>query len=218
MSEFSGVRFESSLKQVRDWLWMFPANRSGKRTFSWWLNTFPEPVLIDCPELSEEVISDLQTLAKGSNPRILLTNRDAHGDVNLLNKKFGWPVVVQEQESYLLPAIDDLETFSDELIISSGLRLFWTPGPSPGSAVVYAPEPFNVLFCGRLLTPVAKDQIAPVRTRNTFHWTMQKQSLNKLCLWLPSKSNPSLASGERLELIGDDKLLGWSAWQQGKVD
>ncbi len=214
MSRLSSLVFESSLEQITEWLWMFPSKRGSQENVSWWLNSHPEPVLIDCPEINVEVINDLKKLSKGLSPKILLTNRDSHGMVTQLNKELGWPVLIQEQEAYLLPAIKNLESFGDEFVTSSKLRVFWTPGPTPGSCVVYAPDPWNVLFCGRLLSPVAKDQISSVRTRRTFHWTIQQKSLEKLSLLFSSKHRPLLASGEKSHLLGDQKLLPWDAWQK----
>ena len=85
---------------------------------------------------------------------MLLTNREGHGRVRRLQQRLGWPVLVQEQEAYLLPGVDPLETFAEEHRTAAGLRLLWTPGPTPGSCVVHAPAPWNVLFCGRLLVPL----------------------------------------------------------------
>ncbi len=217
MSRFSSVDFSSSIKEVRDWLWMIPSQKGSLGTVSWWLDCGSEPVLIDCPEISVDLINDLKKLSEGSLPRIVLTNRNSHGNVSLLNKELGWPVLIQEQESYLLPEIRPLESFSEEAKMSSGLRVLWTPGPTPGSCVVYAPPPWNVLFCGRLLIPVAKDQISSVRTRMTFHWTMQKNSLKKLRQWIPSDPLLMLASGQGLHSVGRENLVPWKAWDSSEI-
>ncbi len=214
MSRFSLVDFDSSLIQIRDWLWMFPPKNKSEGTVSWWLNCKPSPVLIDCPEITKDVIHDLKKLANGLTPKILLTNRDAHGKVSQLNKELGWPVLLQEQEAYLLPGIENIQSFEEEFVTSSGLRLLWTPGPTPGSCVVYAPEPWNVLFCGRLLIPVAKDQMASVRTRRTFHWDFQKKSVEKILSWIPSDHLPLLASGRSSPFLDGEKLLPWDAWDK----
>ena len=180
---------------------------------AWFLWIDNAPVLIDCPQISEEVINDLKELSRGFCPKVLLTNRNSHQEASILNKKLGWDLIVQEQEAYLLPNVNNLETFSDELTISSGIRILWTPGPTPGSCVLYAPAPWNVLFCGRLLIPLSNSQIAPKRSRTTFHWTMQQESLLKLRNWLPLDHLPLLASGQDLELLNNEKLLPWIAWQ-----
>ncbi len=119
MSRFPLVVFESSLIQIRDWLWMFPSGKGSEGNVSWWLDCTPEPVLIDCPDLTDEVINDLKKLSKGFSPKILLTNRNSHGKVFELSKELGWPVLIQEQEAYLLPSINNLESFRDEVVTSS---------------------------------------------------------------------------------------------------
>lgn len=179
---------------------------------SWFLSLANAPVLVDCPKVTEEVINDLKELSGGICPNVVLTNRDAHHDASILNRKLGWPLIVQEQEAYLLPHVENLVTFSEELILSSGARILWTPGPTPGSCVLHVPPPWNVLFCGRLLTPVARDEIRAIRSRSTFHWTNQQNSLIKLRAWLPSNAMPSLASGDSLPLLGKEQLLPWRAW------
>ena len=52
----------------------------------------------------------LKKLAEDSAPKIILTNRDSHGTVTFLHKEFGWPVLIQEQESYLLPQLKKKKT------------------------------------------------------------------------------------------------------------
>ncbi len=180
---------------------------------SWFLSLDNAPILIDCPKVTEEVINDLKELSGGICPNVVLTNRDAHHDASIINRKLDWPLIVQEQEAYLLPHVENLVTFSEELILSSGVRILWTPGPTPGSCVLHVPPPWNVLFCGRLLTPGSKDQISPIRTRSTFHWTMYQESLLKLRNWLPREQSPLLASGQKLHLLNDEKLLPWIAWK-----
>ena len=198
------------MKQVRDGIWVFPPT-GPNGVVSWWLDCHPVPVLIDCPEVTPEVINDLKKLARGSSPEIILTSRTSHGKISLLNKELGWPVLIQEQESYLLPDIKDLLTFSDELTTNSGIRVLWTPGPTPGSCIAYASYPWNVVFCGRLLIPVAKNQMNFVRTRMTFHWTMHKNSIKKLREWLPPDPSLSLASSEGLHLLDEGALPSWDS-------
>ena len=191
---------------------MFPSNKECRGGTAWWLGCDSEVLLVDCPPLHTSSIETLQKLASGRKGRILLTNRDSHCRVNELQDLLGWPVLLQEQEAYLLPGVSQLERFGEELSLSSGLRLLWTPGPTPGSCIAYAPEPWNVLFCGRLLIPVKKDQLAPLRNQRTFHWLRQQKSLEKLRRWLPAKARPSLASGAGLGALGDARLVAWDAW------
>ena len=200
--------------QIRSDLWLFPPNRDCRGGSSWWLDADPEPVLIDCPPLTDATLDALRAMARGRCARILLTSREGHGRLRRLQGHLPWPVLVQEQEAYLLPGVQQLETFSEETSTVSGLRLLWTPGPTPGHAVVHAPGPVNVLFCGRLLVPVAKDQLAPIQHRRTFHWPRQQRSLQRLRLWLPSEARPALASGAALGALNGGHLAPFSSWNQ----
>ena len=154
--------------------------------------------MIDCPPLTQSTITALKDLAGTRQPRILLTSREGHGRLRRLQEQLDWPVLVQEQEAYLLPNVEPLECFKDEHTTASGLRLLWTPGPTPGSAVVLAPAPVELLFCGRLLTPLAPGCLGPLRHGRTFHWPRQLASLAKLRSWIPPESSPQLASGAAL--------------------
>ncbi len=211
MSTFSSEDFVSSVKQIRNGIWAFPPKKDSKGVVSWWLHSHPVPVLIDCPEVTSEVIKDLKKLAGGASPEVILTSRNSHGDINLLSKELGWPVFIQEQEAYLLPEIKNISSFSDELITKSGLRVLWTPGPTPGSCIAYASSPWNVVFCGRLLIPVAKNKMDSVRTRMTFHWSLQQSSIEKLRKWLPSEPRLSLASSAGFHFIEGGDLVSWDS-------
>ncbi|HJL68593.1 MAG TPA: MBL fold metallo-hydrolase, partial [Prochlorococcaceae cyanobacterium Gl_MAG_24] len=166
-------------QRLREGLWVFPPNRDCNGGTAWWLGCEPEPVLIDCPPLTKATIGALEQLSLGRQARILLTSREGHGRVRALQDALGWPVLVQEQEAYLLPGLTSLDSFAEEHTTVAGMRLLWTSGPTPGSCVVFAPHPWNVLFCGRLLIPVAFRQLAPLKDRRTFHWPRQLKSLEK---------------------------------------
>ncbi len=210
MSRFPSDHLESSVRKLREGIFVFPP-KDPKGVVSWWLDSHPAPVLIDCPELSTKVINDLKKLSGKSAPEIILTNRNSHGEISLLCKELGWPVIIQEQESYLLPDIETLHTFEEEFTTTAGLQVIWTPGPTPGSCIAYASSPWNVLFCGRLLIPVAKKQMDFVRTRMTFHWTMQQKSIKKLRECIPLDPPLLLASSENYHLLGEDDLLSWDS-------
>ena len=198
-------------QQLRDDLWLFPPNRDCQGGSSWWLAAEPEPVLIDCPPLTEATLTALRELAGDRTPRILLTSREGHGRLRRLQERFGWPVLVQEQEAYLLPNVAPLNTFAEEHSTSSGLRLLWTPGPTPGSCVVHAPSA-DLLFCGRLLTPFGPGQLGPMRHGRTFHWPRQLASLERLRGWLPPEARPVLASGAGLGALRGERLVPFSGW------
>lgn len=201
-------------QRLREGLWVFPPNRDCNGGTAWWLGSEPEPVLIDCPPLTKATIGALEQLSLGRQARILLTSREGHGRVRALQDALGWPVLVQEQEAYLLPGLTSLDSFAEEHTTVAGMRLLWTSGPTPGSCVVFAPHPWNVLFCGRLLIPVAFRQLAPLKDRRTFHWPRQLKSLEKLRQWIPSDVRPVLASGAALGLLRGQKIAPWEAWQE----
>ncbi|MFL0728605.1 MAG: MBL fold metallo-hydrolase [Prochlorococcus sp.] len=201
-------------QRLREGLWVFPPNRDCNGGTAWWLGSEPEPVLIDCPPLTTATFEVLKQLCSGRTARILLTSREGHGRVRALQDALGWPVLVQEQEAYLLPGLTSLDSFVDQHTTVAGLRLLWTPGPTPGSCVVFAPHPWNVLFCGRLLIPVAFRQLAPLQSRRTFHWSRQRQSLEKMRQWIPANARPALASGAPLGAFRGQGLAPWEAWPE----
>ncbi len=182
-------------RQVRPGLWLFAPNRDSQGGSSWLVEAEgPHPaLLIDCPALTE---ANLTALA--GQPRdglIVLTGREGHGRCRRLQERLGWPVWVQEQEAYLLPGVQPLQAWGAEQELADG-RLLWTPGPTPGSAVLHlCRHGLDLLFCGRLLLPVAPERLAPLRTARTFHWPRQLASLERLRAWLPSGSPQWIASG-----------------------
>ena len=200
-------------QQLRQDLWLFPPNRDCQGGSAWWLELDPEPVLIDCPPLTQATLTALKDLAGERLPRILLTSREGHGRLRRLQERFGWPVLVQEQEAYLLPNVDPLQTFADDHTTVSGLRLLWTPGATPGSCVIHAPVA-DLLFCGRLLTPLGPGQLGPLRHGRTFHWPRQLASLDRLRAWLPPEARPALASGAGLGALRGERLVPFSGWVQ----
>ena len=183
--------------RINKTLWVFPSRNPSTELTSWWIDFDDEPILIDCPEMDEALKGDLQKLAAGRSPKIILTGRDAHTNFKKLRGFFDWHTIVHEQEAYLLPGLEGIQTFSNEFTTDSGLKVLWTPGPSPGSCIAYAPAPTNVLFSGRLLIPVGINQLAALRTKRTFHWSMQQKSLAKMRDWLPSNSLPNPKNRDR---------------------
>ena len=199
-------------QQLRDDLWLFPPNRDCQGGSSWWLEADPEPVLIDCPPLTEATLTALCRLAGSRTPRILLTSREGHGRLRRLQERLGWPVLVQEQEAYLLPNVQPIDTFAEEHRTAGGLLLLWTPGPTPGSCVIHAPAA-DLLFCGRLLTPLQRGRLGPLRHGRTFHWLRQLRSLDDLRDWLPPEASPDLASGAGLGALRGERLVPFNGWE-----
>ena len=198
-------------QQVRDDLWLFAPNRDSAGGSAWWLAQ-PGPdgsrgLLIDCPALTEANLRFLQERGPGW---IVLTGREGHGRTRRLQEAIGWPVLMQEQESYLLPGLQRLHTFVAEHTLSPEVRLLWTPGPTPGACVLLAggDHPADaLLFCGRLLSPLAPGLLGPLRTSRSFHWGRWLRSLKGLRGWLPPDAPGWLASGAGLGALRGEKLV-----------
>lgn len=168
-------------------------------------------LLIDCPASSDVNLAWLSQRREAGG-YLVLTGRQGHGDspgeLRRWQRLLGWPVVVQEQESYLLPGVERLQPFGDALTLVPGVRLLWTPGPTPGACVLHVQRPaFDGLFCGRLLVPVAAGAVAPLRTPATFHWPRQLASVERLLGWLAPPSPRWIATGAGLGALRGDALV-----------
>lgn len=202
--------------EVLPGLWLFAPNRDTQGGSAWWVETATLALLIDCPALSEANLSFLKarTARRGAagnlpEPRIVLTSRLGHGRCRRWQEALGWHVLVQEQEAYLLPGVERLETFADDHRIAGEGRLLWTPGPTPGASVLHICQRFGMdgLFCGRLLIPVGPGRLEPLISRQTFHAPRLLQSVERLRSWLPSGSPQWIASGAGLGALRGDKLV-----------
>ena len=199
-------------------LWLFAPNRDSQGGSAWLLETADLDLLIDCPALSQANFAFLASRGRRAGAagagRIVLTGRDGHGRCRRLQEQLGWPVVVQEQEAYLLPGVDPLLTFAGEMELAPGVRLLWSPGPSPGACVLHAlgnGPAGDGLFCGRLLVPVGPGSLAPLRRRNTFHWPRQVASVEQLLRWLPAGSPGWIASGAGLGALRGERIVSGGA-------
>ncbi|MFM7435299.1 MAG: MBL fold metallo-hydrolase, partial [Vulcanococcus sp.] len=116
--------------------------------------------------------------------------------------------------------VQGLQSFGDTLALAPGLQILWTPGPTPGASVLLAEGgalgEAAVLFCGRLLSPVAEGQAAPLRHRRSFHWGRWLRSLERLRGWLPPQRPLWLASGAGLGALRGEALIphGWDLLQR----
>jgi hypothetical protein len=214
-------------RQLMPGLWVFAPSRDSHGGTAWLLHPpGGAPLLIDCPGLTAANLAFLRgesdasplrqdrrdTAEGGPSGLVVLTSREGHGRCRRLQQALEWPVLVQEQEAYLLPGVSPLRTFGEQEVVAEGLRLLWTPGPTPGSCVLHAAGEWaaaegDVLFCGRLLVPTAPGQAAPLRTPRTFHWPRQLRSLKRLRQWLPAESPQWIASGAGLGALRGEKLI-----------
>ena len=190
--------------------WVFPPSRESAGGSAWLFRSAAgRSVLVDVPLLKEEHLAFLQAQPPGL---IVLTHRQGHGRCRRLQQQLGWPVLLQEQEAYLLPTLEQRKGFGASFELEPGLRLLWTPGPSPGSCVLHwAQGERDVLFCGRFLWPQRQGGVQLRRTQATFHWPRQKRSLDQLLAWLPGGSPAEIACAAGLGAIGGGKLVGAGA-------
>lgn len=198
-------------------VWLFAPNRDTGGGSSWLVEAgapgdqarLPGDLLIDCPAWSQ---ANLDWLAqRGGAGTIVLTSRQGHGRCRRFQQALGWEVLVQEQEAYLLPGVERLRRFGGEHTLAPGVRLHWTPGPTPGSCVLHlATGALDGLFCGRLLQPLAPGRLAPLATPGTFHWPRQLRSLERLRQWLPEGSPAWIACGGGLGALRGEKLVAAS--------
>jgi glyoxylase-like metal-dependent hydrolase (beta-lactamase superfamily II) len=187
-------------------LWLFAPNRDSQGGSSWLLATAGGDLLIDCPGFTAANLEFLR--GRGGEGTLVLTSREGHGRCRRIQEATGWRVLVQEQEAYLLPTLRRLEVFAAEHHLAAGIRLLWTPGPTPGACVVHAVGPWgDLLFCGRLLLAVGPGALAPLRTSRSFHWPRQLASIERLKTWLPAGSPAEIACGGGLGALRGEVLV-----------
>jgi glyoxylase-like metal-dependent hydrolase (beta-lactamase superfamily II) len=187
-------------------LWLFAPNRDSQGGSSWLLATAGGDLLIDCPGFTAANLEFLR--GRGGEGTLVLTSREGHGRCRRIQEATGWRVLVQEQEAYLLPTVRRLEVFAAEHHLAAGIRLLWTPGPTPGACVVHAVGPWgDLLFCGRLLLAVGPGALAPLRTSRSFHWPRQLASIERLKTWLPAGSPAEIACGGGLGALRGEVLV-----------
>lgn len=193
-------------REVRPGLWLFAPNRDTQGGSSWLLERPEGPLLIDCPAVTQ---ANLEFLARqGEAGWLVLTSREGHGRCRRIQEATGWPVLLQEQEAYLLPNVQRLLPFGSEHTLAPGVALLWTPGPTPGACVLHAQGPWgDLLFCGRLLLPLGPGALAPLRTKRCFHWPRQLASIGKLRDWLPAGSPGAIACGGGLGALRGEVLV-----------
>lgn len=164
-------------RSVLSTVWAFPPNRDTFGGTAYFIVENSQNILIDSPSWNDDTQAFLE--AQGGVQWLVLTHRQGMSPaIALIQERFGCPVLVQEQEAYLLPNLN-VTPFADCREITSTTQVFWTPGYSPGSACVYY-QPEGVLFTGRHLLPNASGSPQPLRTAKTFHWPRQLRQVQKI--------------------------------------
>jgi hypothetical protein len=207
-------------RELRQGLWLFAPSRDSQGGSAWCCEAADGDVLVDVPALSAANLDWLRHRSSCRSGWIVLTGRQGHGRCRALQEMLGWPVLVQEQEAYLLPSVASLTVFGDSHQLTPALQLLWTPGPSPGACVLHARggPAGDGLFCGRLLVPLAPGRVGPLRRPGTFHWPRQLRSLERLRRWLPAGSPEWIASGAGLGALRGEKLVPAGAAQLAELD
>lgn len=210
--------------QVMPGLWLFAPSRESQGGSSWLLEASAYggggDLLVDCPGFTQANLEMLHQRSLQVGPgTIVLTSREGHGRCRRFQEAIHWPVLVQEQEAYLLPGVRHCTSFAAQHSLAPGAALLWTPGPTPGACVLHVRcGGLDGLFCGRLLVPVAPAALAPLRTARTFHWSRQLASLERLRGWLPSGSPAWIASGGGLGALRGEKLVAGGAALLASLD
>lgn len=177
-SSSEGATERSKLPRlILEGVFAFPPNRDTLGATAYLIVENGNNVLIDCPYWSLENYQFL--LKQGGVRSLFITHRGGIAQVDRIQKALGCQVIIQEQEAYLLPQLD-LNSFGQEITLSSNLRAIWTPGHSPGSSCLYWRNHGGVLFTGRHLLPHSGGEPTPLKTPKTFHWYRQLQSVRKL--------------------------------------
>ena len=159
-------------------VYAFPPNREILGGTAYLIVNKSGNILVDCPAWDSENQAFLTE--QGGVRWLFLTHRGAISPaISRIQRDLGCEIIIQEQEAYLLPNLM-IRSFFQELEISHGINLIWTPGHTPGSACLYFDTQGGILFTGRHLLPNQQGKPTPLRLSKTFHWWRQLASVAKL--------------------------------------
>lgn len=164
-------------RPVLDTIFAFPPNRETLGGTAYIIVRNSGNLLIDCPSWNETNEQFLRE--KGGVSSLFITHRSAIAKALEIQSAFGCPILIQEQEAYLLPGLE-IKPFQQELSINPNCHGIWTPGHSPGSSCLYYQNAGGVLFSGRHLLPNPQGKLMPLRISKTFHWSRQLCSVKSL--------------------------------------
>ncbi len=163
--------------QATPTIFAFPPNRDTLGATSYFIVENDANILLDSPAWNPTNQRFLQD--HGGVQLFVLSHRGAIANVRAIQQALQCPVLLQEQEAYLLPDCT-VQTFQDQAELPNGVQVLWTPGHSPGSACLYHPAYGGVLFTGRHLLPSPEGKLLPIKTAKTFHWQRQLRSVQLL--------------------------------------
>lgn len=164
-------------QRIFDNLFAFPPNRETLGGTAYFLKSKSGNILIDSPAWIPENQQFLNE--RGGIQYLFLTHRTGKGSVKTIQQTFNCSIVVQEQEAYLLPGLP-LTPFQHDYSLGDDVRIFWTPGHSPGSACLYYSGWGGVLFTGRHLLPDTQGIPKPLKVAKTFHWPRQLRHTQRI--------------------------------------
>ncbi|MEM8602902.1 MAG: MBL fold metallo-hydrolase [Cyanobacteria bacterium P01_H01_bin.121] len=202
-----------------DNLFAFPPNRETLGGTAYFIVRNEGNVLIDCPGWNEIQQRTYQSFleSQGGVRWLLITHRSNIGRAKQVQRALHCPIVIQEQEAYLLPKLD-LITFETEIQLTTDLRGIWTCGHSPGSTCFYWQPHGGVLFTGRHLLPDRNGQPAPLRTAKTFHWPRQLRNVTALRQRFSTETLHHICPGASIGLLRGRHTIEAAYTQLNQLD
>ena len=165
-------------KLILDHIFAFAPNKDTLGGTSYLLIHPQGNILIDCPPWQE--FNQQFCAQQGGVKYLFVTNRDSISkQVRQIQQDLNCDLIIQEQESYLLPNLQPI-TFQNDYQIYDNCHILWTCGYSPASSCLYSSIHQGVLFSGRHLLPISPSEILPLRLKKTFHWQRQLKSVDLL--------------------------------------
>lgn len=203
---------------ILDAIYAFPPNRNtlgGTAYFILSKDKTGQPfnLMVDFPAL--EQLDFIQT--QGGLHSIFITHRNGISRPQDWYRAFNCPIVIQEQEAYLLPQIPTV-TFQESFRFDNDCNAFWTAGYSPGSACLYAPFHGGILFTGRHLLPNKLGELNPLRFSKTFHWPRQLRSVEQLKANFNDDTLAYLCPGANTGFLRGKRLMDQGYQQLQNVD
>jgi glyoxylase-like metal-dependent hydrolase (beta-lactamase superfamily II) len=196
-------------------VWAFPPNRHTLGGTAYLIVENQGNILVDCPANDPAILDFLAQ--RGGIRWLFLTHRGGRGEVKAMQQHFNFPVVVQEQEAYLLPDCK-ITAFAQELKLTPEISLLWTPGHSPGSSCLYYSGWGGILFSGRHLLPNAQGEVTPLRTAKTFHWPRQLKSARLILDAFCPQTLSHICPGANTGFLRGQRTMGDAYQQLAQLD